>query len=58
METANGEYIGIVEPDDYVELDMYETLYIGTLENNVDFIKADFCRLLETENISEKLMRK
>jgi len=37
---------------------MYETLYIGTLENNVDFIKADFCRLLETENISEKLMRK
>lgn len=27
MQNATGEYIGIVEPDDYVELDMFETLY-------------------------------
>jgi len=27
IDAATGKYIGIVEPDDYVQLDMYETLY-------------------------------
>jgi len=42
MDAATGEYIGIVEPDDYIEPDMYEILYIEAVENDVDFIKADF----------------
>lgn len=62
MEVANGEYIGIVEPDDYVELDMYETLYIEALENDVDFIKADFCRFIgsgkDIRKTYEKVARK
>jgi len=48
LDNATGEYIGIVEPDDYVELDMYETLYNKAVENNVDLIKADFYRFVGT----------
>lgn len=44
IDAATGEYIGIVEPDDYVELDMYEILYYEAVINDVDFVKADFCR--------------
>ena len=42
LDTATGEYIGIVEPDDYVALDMYESLYKIAKENDVDFVKADY----------------
>lgn len=41
---AAGEYIGIVEPDDYVPPDMYQELYQTAKENNLDFVKADFYR--------------
>lgn len=44
IDAATGEYIGIVEPDDYVKLDMYETLYNLAEANQVDLIKADFYR--------------
>jgi glycosyltransferase involved in cell wall biosynthesis/acetyltransferase-like isoleucine patch superfamily enzyme len=42
IDAATGEYIGIVEPDDYVAPDMYETLYLEAVKNDVDLIKADF----------------
>ena len=44
IDNATGEYIGIVEPDDYIKLDMYETLYNKATEYDLDFIKADFYR--------------
>ena len=44
IDNATGEYIGIVEPDDYVLPDMYETLYTKAKEFDLDFIKSDFCR--------------
>ena len=44
LERATGEYIGIVEPDDYVKLDMYEDLYKVASEHDLDFVKADFYR--------------
>lgn len=46
LENATGEYIGIVEPDDYVELNMYEELYKIAHEKNLDLIKADFNRFV------------
>jgi len=62
FDAATGEYIGIVEPDDYVELDMYETLYNEAIKNDVDLIKADFYRFTDSgENINktyEKVARK
>lgn len=55
LDNATGEYIGIVEPDDYVALDMFETLYNKAIETDVDFIKADFHRFTgEKENIQLK----
>lgn len=41
---ATGEYFGIVETDDIVNLKMYERLYQVAVETGVDLVKADFCR--------------
>lgn len=42
IQAAAGEYIGIVETDDYIKLDMYEVLYKVATENGLDFVKSDF----------------
>lgn len=42
IKQAHGEYIGIVEPDDYVELKTFEKLYDLAKEHNVDVVRADF----------------
>lgn len=44
MDRAKGEYLGIVEPDDYVDLTMFEDLYRQAAEENLDLVKADYCR--------------
>ena len=49
LEKAIGEYIGIVEPDDFVKLDMYESLYQIAKDNDLDFVKADFYRFKRTD---------
>lgn len=46
IDNARGEYIGIVEPDDYIKLNMYKTLYSKAKELDLDFIKADFYRFI------------
>ena len=43
---ASGEYIGIVEPDDYVGLSMFGDLYEIAKEHDLDFVKADFYRFM------------
>lgn len=43
IEAAEGEYIGIVETDDYIEKDMYEKLYESTAEAGFpDIIKCSY----------------
>lgn len=49
FDLAKGEYIGIVETDDYVMPDMFEILYRIASENDLDFIKADFYRFYGDE---------
>ena len=44
IDAARGEYIGIVEGDDFVGADMYETLYTKAKEYDLDIAKADFNR--------------
>ena len=44
MARATGEYIGIVEPDDYIALTMYEDLYQIASREKLDLVKADFYR--------------
>ena len=55
LERATGEYIGIVEPDDYVPLGMYEDLYQKAAEEKLDFVKADFYRFKRDKNWSMEL---
>ena len=53
MDIASGEYIGIVEPDDFVPLTMYEDLYNIAKDNELDFVKADFYRFTRDSRTGE-----
>lgn len=44
MDAATGEYMGIVETDDYIIPEMYEELYTLARDHDVDVCKGDFCR--------------
>lgn len=46
---ANGEYIGIVESDDWVSEDMYEKLYIRANSTNSDITKGAYYSVINTE---------
>ena len=41
MAHATGEYIGFIDPDDYVDTDFYEKLYDCATETGADVTKAD-----------------
>ena len=41
MDLAKGEYIGIVESDDKIDKNMYETLYLIAKQNDLDWIRSD-----------------
>ena len=42
LDLAQGEYIGLVESDDYILPNMYEILYKKAKENDLDLIKSNF----------------
>ena len=42
LEKATGAYIGIIDSDDYLELNMYERLLEVIQEQDVDFVKSDY----------------
>jgi len=55
INAATGEYLGIVEPDDYVDLHMFEDLARIADQTGADIVKADFYRFLgEGENLQKK----
>ena len=54
LDAATSEYIGIVEPDDYVPDNMFSDLYEIAIKNDLDFVKADFFRFTTTNGILEK----
>lgn len=47
---ANGEYIAILETDDWVDCNMYETLYNVAVKNELDYAVADFDYVYELKN--------
>ena len=51
LDRASGEYIGILEPDDYVSLDMYEDLY----ETISDIMKLPARRSRITDSSGRRL---
>lgn len=50
LEKAKGEYVAILEPDDYVESNMYEDLYKIAKEYNSDIVKSSFYDNLQSEH--------
>ena len=42
IDAAQGEYLGIVETDDYIAPEMYEQLYAAAAAQQLDIIKADY----------------
>lgn len=42
IDNATGEYIGIVESDDWILPDMYQILYNKANEYNLDFVRSDY----------------
>ena len=42
LKEALGEYIGVVETDDFILPNMYEKLYTFAKKNNADYVKSDF----------------
>ncbi len=45
---ARGEYIGIIESDDWIEPDMYEKLYAKAVQQKADIVKCSFWRYNST----------
>ena len=59
IDAAKGDYIGILEPDDYVPRDMYGQLYEIAKIHQLDLVKADFYRfgVLEDGTLSRRIAR-
>lgn len=58
IQEARGEYVAIVEPDDYIENQMFEKLYAPASRHSLDFVKADcaFFRGDAEKRIFERVM--
>lgn len=47
IKASRGEYIGIVEPDDWIDSDMYKTLYEASLDQHKpDIVKGAYWRVI------------
>jgi glycosyltransferase involved in cell wall biosynthesis len=42
LKLAQGEFIGILEPDDYINTDAFEKLYAAAKKNNCEVVKANY----------------
>lgn len=49
IKAATGKYLGIVEPDDYVDTNMYKELSELADKTGADIIKADFYRFVKDD---------
>lgn len=50
IKNAGGRYIAILETDDWIASDMYETLYNVAVKNELDYAAADFDYVYELKN--------
>ena len=51
MNIASGEYIGFVDPDDWVDLDFFEKLYNKAKETNADMVRGNVKEI--SDNIAD-----
>lgn len=57
LDAASGEYIGIVESDDFIKPNMYEELYKLIQKHDCDFVKSEFSAYWEKPKKIEKQAR-
>lgn len=43
LDAASGEYVGFVDSDDYIEPEMYESMYNTASKNNSDLVVSGIC---------------
>ncbi len=53
LELATGEYIAIVETDDWVDPDMLYTLYTAARTSGRDIVKAEFTKILDDGRLQD-----
>lgn len=58
FDLASGEYVGILESDDYVVETMFERLYSVAKENDLDFVKSDFSRFYREDGVETNVVNK
>ncbi len=60
LSKATGEYIGIVESDDFIEPNMFEIFYKAIKNNDCDVVKSDYYEYWGEENkiIKKNLIKK
>lgn len=54
LEKATGEYIAILEPDDYIDSMMYEDLYTIAKKYDSDIVKSCFYENIQTKDVEKK----
>jgi glycosyltransferase involved in cell wall biosynthesis len=64
LKQVTGEYIGFVDPDDWVDPDMYENMYLSAIQENSDIVMCTYIRefgshsKLKNFNLPEKIVYK
>lgn len=53
LKQATGKYIGILEPDDWIEENAFEVLYQQAEQNFADVVKANFFRVKNDHDVSK-----
>ncbi|WP_288268604.1 glycosyltransferase [uncultured Methanobrevibacter sp.] len=56
LDVAIGQYIGIVETDDFIEENMYEDLYNLSENGKIDIVKCNFYNYYDYEDVESKLI--
>ena len=54
LDAANGEYVAFVDNDDYIEPEMYETLYQVASKNDIDVVKSLYYMHSKRHEVGEK----
>lgn len=54
LNAATGEYIGIIESDDFADINMFKDLYNIAKENDADIVKGDWYNYWSKNNFARK----
>ncbi|MCI8659514.1 MAG: glycosyltransferase [Lachnospiraceae bacterium] len=57
LDRATGEYVAILETDDWIEPDMYQYLYDNGAAESLDYVASDFDLLYRLQNGADYLIR-